>query len=113
MPRCAGACEARMQAERGDRFAGAYRLLTRQKAQSKNNLRRCCAGRITRARQTNQAPTDPPQKAETRVQQRGDIMNIRRSAMAIAALVCTGCGTMAADVTPDRLAKAESEPGNW
>jgi PQQ-dependent dehydrogenase (methanol/ethanol family) len=43
------------------------------------------------------------------------MMKIRQSAMAIAAIVAAGCGTTprAADVTPDRLAKADSEPGNW
>jgi PQQ-dependent dehydrogenase (methanol/ethanol family) len=35
--------------------------------------------------------------------------------MAVAAVLAAGCGTtpMAADVTSDRLLKADSEPGNW
>src|SRR5258706_14712123 len=40
-------------------------------------------------------------------------MKIRHSAMAVAAIVTIGCSTMAADVTSDRIAKADSEPGNW
>ena len=40
-------------------------------------------------------------------------MKIRHSVMAVAAIVAIGCSTMAADVTSDRIAKADSEPGNW
>ena len=42
-------------------------------------------------------------------------MKFRHSAMAVAVILAAGCGTtpMAADVTSDRLLKADSEPGNW
>jgi PQQ-dependent dehydrogenase (methanol/ethanol family) len=42
-------------------------------------------------------------------------MKFRHSAMAVAAILAAGCGStpMAADVTSDRLVKADSEPGNW
>ncbi len=42
-------------------------------------------------------------------------MKFRHSAMAVAAILAAGCGStpMAADVTSDRLLKADSEPGNW
>jgi PQQ-dependent dehydrogenase (methanol/ethanol family) len=40
-------------------------------------------------------------------------MKFRLSAMAVAAILAAGCGSLAADVTSDRLLKADSEPGNW
>jgi PQQ-dependent dehydrogenase (methanol/ethanol family) len=42
-------------------------------------------------------------------------MKFRHSAIAVAAVLAAACGTtpMAADVTSDRLLKADSEPGNW